>query len=255
MHTDDSVRQLIRAAAHAAMHTTVPPVEVASPYATGTPARRPLPPRSRLISGSLAAGLVVVAAGITSLRNFQRSENTTTQVSALPSIGAFPVDQPYTYVDTYGAPRMTGTAYQHLHQGVDIFASRGTPVRAIAAGRVFGIGAAQLSGNQLWLRTTSGDCYYYAHLASFSKALRGVALRKATPTPGNSLTVDPLPVSVPSKKSPSVAVAQGTILGYIGSSGNVEGSPPHLHFQIHPGCKGPVNPAAALSALDASDQS
>ncbi len=133
----------------------------------------------------------------------------------------FPVQPPYSYIDTYGAPRMTGSKYQHQHQGVDIFAREGTPLVATKRGIVFSIGVARLGGNRVWLKDTDGTCYYYAHLKAFAAGLYENKI-----------------------------VESGEILGYVGITGNAVGTPPHLHYEIHPQCGGPTNPTPILNAVE-----
>jgi len=113
----------------------------------------------------------------------------------------FPVFGAADTVDGWGAPRQIGA-----HQGNDIFAEFGTPVLAVADGTLSKVGTLPISGNRLWLTTAGGDAFFYAHLSSFS------------------------PAAVSGR-----AVKAGTVLGFTGNTGDAEPTPPHVHFEIHPG--------------------
>lgn len=118
---------------------------------------------------------------------------------------AFPVRAPYSYVDSYGAPRMVGTQYYHRHEGVDVFALKGTPVVAVVDGVLERVGTDYLGGIKLWLRSPGdGWTYYYAHLSGYAPGMRS-----------------------------GTHVRRGTVVGYVGNSGNARGTPPHLHFETH----------------------
>ncbi|HLT33982.1 MAG TPA: M23 family metallopeptidase, partial [Aquaticitalea sp.] len=66
----------------------------------------------------------------------------------------------------WGAVREGG---RRSHEGVDIFAARGTPVVASADGFVSFTGERGLGGKQVWLRNgLFGHSLYYAHLDSIS---------------------------------------------------------------------------------------
>jgi hypothetical protein len=113
----------------------------------------------------------------------------------------FPVYGPASYSDTYGAPRATVS----WHHGIDIFAPLGAPLLAVTDGTVYSVGWNDIGGNRLWLRDNRGNEYYYAHLSAFS----------------------PLAVN-------GAIVRAGDVLGFLGNTGDAEGTPPHLHFEIHP---------------------
>ena len=101
--------------------------------------------------------------------------------------------------DTYGAARSGGRA----HKGVDIFAARGTPVLAAAAGVIVNRDSNAVGGLSLYERGLDGrTIYYYAHLDGIRAGLKVGDLVRA-----------------------------GDTLGYVGSTGNVSGSP-HLHFAV-----------------------
>jgi murein DD-endopeptidase MepM/ murein hydrolase activator NlpD len=135
----------------------------------------------------------------------------------------FPVYGPCSFGDTFGAPRPWIAS--GWHHGEDIFAQLGTPLLAVADGTVFSVGWNDLGGYRLWLRDRDGNEFYYAHLSAFS----------------------PFAVN-------GLQVKAGTVLGFMGNSGDAETTPYHLHFEIHPvgllymGYDGVVNPYPYLTA-------
>jgi murein DD-endopeptidase MepM/ murein hydrolase activator NlpD len=133
----------------------------------------------------------------------------------------FPVGTPHSFGDSFGAPRMLGTQFAHAHQGTDIMAPMGTPLVACERGIVSKIGTDSLGGNKLWLKGESGTFYYYAHLSRFADGLRDGQL-----------------------------VDAGTLIGYVGDTGNAQGGAPHLHFEIHPDGGAAVNPYPLLKVVD-----
>jgi len=133
----------------------------------------------------------------------------------------FPIAGPHSYSDTFGAPRMFGTSYAHLHQGTDIFAASGTPLVAVERGVITKMGSDVLGGIKLWLVGASGTRYYYAHLSGFAEGLVEGTLVQA-----------------------------GQLVGYVGNTGNALTTPPHLHFEVHPNGGPAVNPYPLLRIVD-----
>jgi murein DD-endopeptidase MepM/ murein hydrolase activator NlpD len=133
----------------------------------------------------------------------------------------FPVFGPYSFVDTFGAPR--GDVSGGWHHGDDIFAPLGAPILAVATGTVFSVGWNDVGGYRVWLRDRVGNQFYYAHLSAYS----------------------PLAVN-------NAHVQAGDVLGFVGNSGDAQGTPYHLHFEVHPaqylgyGYNGAVDPTGYL---------
>ncbi len=133
----------------------------------------------------------------------------------------FPVYGSVAFGDTFGAfrPDVSGD----WHHGDDIFAPLGTPLVAVANGVVFSVGWEKVGGWRLWLRDDAGNEFYYAHLSAYS----------------------PLAVN-------GAIVNAGDVLGFVGDTGDAEGTPYHLHFEIHPagllqrGYDGAVDPTKYL---------
>lgn len=101
--------------------------------------------------------------------------------------------------DTWGAARSGG----RTHEGIDIFAPRGTQVLSATRGIVVRKGTNRLGGNVVTVLGPGGWYHYYAHLEDW-----------ADPSTGDW-------------------VEQGAVLGYVGTTGNAQGTPPHLHYGIY----------------------
>lgn len=121
-----------------------------------------------------------------------------------------PVQGPRAFTNDWGDPRGGG---RRRHQGTDILSPRGTPVVAPVAGSARTHNS-RVGGLSFYLSGADGHTYFGTHLQGYS---------------GNT-----------------GRVAAGTVLGYVGNSGNASGGPTHLHFEIHPGGGGPVNPYPTL---------
>ena len=140
------------------------------------------------------------------------------QIITLPSF-AFPVvGKDNSAIQSYwGAVRDGGA---RSHEGVDIFATRGTPVIAVTEGRVSATGNKGLGGKQVWLRTgIFGKSLYYAHLDT-------VLTRTGT------------------------KVSVGDTLGLVGNTGNARTTAPHLHFGIYESGRGAINPLPFIKRAD-----
>jgi len=123
--------------------------------------------------------------------------------------------------DTWGAARGTN----RVHEGQDIFAPKGTPILSATSGMVYNIGENNLGGQTVSVIGRGGRVYYYAHLDSYAPTLKE----------GNYVTTK-------------------TILGYVGTTGNAMGTPPHLHFGVY-ATGGAINPLPLLTDRTAANAS
>ncbi|ERL55543.1 M23 family metallopeptidase [Psychrobacter aquaticus] len=101
--------------------------------------------------------------------------------------------------DTWGAARSQGRS----HEGIDIFAPRGTPIQATTQGIVSKVGENNLGGRVVVVVGPGGAGHYYAHLEDYADI------------------------------APNDWVNAGDIIGYVGDSGNAKGTPPHVHYGIY----------------------
>ena len=136
---------------------------------------------------------------------------------AVVGFGRFPVAGEAVWSDDWWFPRF-GPGWR-LHQGLDIFAPHGTPVRAPVDGRIR-ITNGGLGGLSVYVVQPDGTYWYLTHLAG-----------------------------VPEGIAEGVTVKTGQVVGFVGTSGNARGGQPHLHIQIHPRGGGPIPPKPVMDTF------
>jgi hypothetical protein len=114
--------------------------------------------------------------------------------------------------DTWHAARGSN----RLHEGQDIFAPKGTPILSATSGYVYKIGDNTLGGHTVSVIGNGGRVYYYAHLDSFAPGIQE-----------------------------GDRVSTKSLLGYVGTTGNAQGTPPHLHFGVYTS-SGAIDPLPLL---------
>ncbi|MDQ6910589.1 MAG: M23 family metallopeptidase [Actinomycetota bacterium] len=133
--------------------------------------------------------------------------------AAIMGMGQFPMAGEAAWNDDFLAPRFNPTF--HLHQGNDIFAARGIPVRSPDDGTVR-FGEDPSGGKAAYVTLADGTFYYMCHLEGFADIPSGSRVKR------------------------------GQVVGYNGDSGNATGGATHVHFEIHPGGGAAINPKPIL---------
>lgn len=118
-----------------------------------------------------------------------------------------PLNSVYSYRSTWGTGRNWGGF--RIHEGTDLFAGYGLPVRSTCYGVIEMKGWNSFGGWRIGIRDINNHYHYYAHLMGFEKGIQ----------PGDVVTA-------------------GQVIGYVGSSGygkpGTQGKfPPHLHYGIY----------------------
>ncbi|HMC05552.1 MAG TPA: peptidoglycan DD-metalloendopeptidase family protein [Actinomycetota bacterium] len=145
----------------------------------------------------------------------------TVQATMMRVAAPFPLAGSASYRDDWGEPRTTPCP--HLHQGNDIFANFGTPYVAPEGGVVASYGFESVGGNSVYFMGDDGYGLYGAHLQGFAPGLKIGA-----------------------------HVDAGTLLGFVGNTGDAAGGSPHLHFQLYPpghAWGSPVDPKSWLDNM------
>lgn len=146
-------------------------------------------------------------------RSVERIEQFSKIYGALNSLDLFthafplPLSADYSYRSTWGASR--GWGGDRIHEGTDLFARHGVPVRSTCYGIIEVMGWNPYGGWRVGIRDLNNVYHYYAHLSGFSKEVKA-----------------------------GDVVKSGQVVGWVGSSGygkpGTSGKfPPHLHYGLY----------------------
>lgn len=118
-----------------------------------------------------------------------------------------PLKSTYSFRSTWGNSR--GWGGKRIHEGTDIFAGHGVPVRSTCYGVIEIKGWNAFGGWRVGIRDLNSLYHYYAHLSGFDKKLKAGDI-----------------------------VRPGQTIGWVGSSGygkpGTQGKfPPHLHYGVY----------------------
>jgi len=132
---------------------------------------------------------------------------------------AFPVIGKNNYSDSFFAARGTG-----IHHATDIMAAKMTPVVAAHDGVVTMVNG---SGNQSWVDSYGRCCTLHI---THSDGWESVYIHLNNDTPG---TDDGQGWGIAPDIGIGSRVSAGQVIGYVGDSGNAEGTAPHVHFELY----------------------
>ena len=161
-----------------------------------------------LVIASIAAALVAIVPAPEARADLEPSDETFV-------MAVFPHDGTAVHFwDSWGAPRSGG----RRHKGTDIMSPRGTEIVAVADGVITAFGVHRMSGYFVRLDHGNGWSTTAMHLNNDTIGTDdgdGGAWTAFHPTLAVGMTVE-----------------AGDVIGYVGDSGNAEGTQPHTHFEL-----------------------
>lgn len=147
------------------------------------------------------------ARAIKRIDQFAKIYETYDELDLYANVFPLPLRSDYSYRSTWGASRSFG-GYR-IHEGTDLFARYGVPVRSTCYGIIEIKGWNRFGGWRIGIRDLNNVYHYYAHLSGFNKEFKQ-----------------------------GDVVKPGDIVGWVGSSGY--GKPgtqgkfsPHLHYGLY----------------------
>ena len=175
-------------------------------------------PRSRWLRN---CGASLVALGMFGTVGIAAAAPSTSLPASLQSLHV-PVEGKCWFTDTWHDPRPGG----RVHEGLDIGADAGVPIYAVADGtisRQYFDHPGWRGGNAIRLTLADGTYFFYGHMSGFAE---GIAI--------------------------GVPVTAGTVIGFVGMTGNAGVN--HLHLEVHPNGGEPIDPYPIARQLHFCEQ-
>ena len=145
----------------------------------------------------------------------------------------FPVEGAASFTDTFNDGRSGG----RVHEGIDIFAPKMTPLLAAVDGRIDFLTETEPSyGWMLQIEDAAGYEYWYLHVNN--------------DTPGTDDGLGGRMHAFAQGIERGTYVVKGQLLGWLGDSGNAETTAPHLHFEMHVPEGAAIDPYESLLAAE-----
>ena len=195
---------------------TTPPPPAPAPTTTTTvnPNSQTIPPDAQAQINAVHRTPPNSTAGLIQALSALEDFGLTPQEAINVGFGHFPVAGMANWSDDWLMPRFTPTF--HLHQGNDIFADGGLPIRATFDGTVR-FSEEPVGGKDVYLDMPNGTYFFCAHAADFAPGI-----------------------------SSGQSVKQGTVIGFVGNTGDAQGGATHCHFEMHPNGGAAVDPKSTL---------
>lgn len=125
-------------------------------------------------------------------------------------------------ISVIGDPRDGG---HREHAGIDLSGPQGANIYAPISGTVIRVGwGGDMGGWRVTIRDAQGNEHYLAHMDPTSQGLWS----------SSGITV-------------GASVSAGQVIGYIGTSGNAQGTTPHVHYGINEGGSNTYDPLSFLT--------
>jgi hypothetical protein len=175
--------------------------------------------------GSTFAAVLAVAASIA-------TSSAAAPAGKVPRL-IFPIVGAVAFTNDFGDARFTGT-----HQGNDLMAPRRTIAVAAEPGKIKFWTTSATAGCMLYLYGKSGTTYLYIHLNN--------DLTKGNDNRGKCVAGTAYYKGI----KDGASVQAGQPIGYVGNSGDANGTDPHLHFEVHPNDGDAVNPYPYLKKAE-----
>lgn len=159
-----------------------------------------------IIRSFVLSSLIVLLAACSTApkKSTPMDANTASRLKAMPLPNRLPIPVEHVKTkqlnDTWGASRSRG----RTHEGIDILAPKGTKVYSTTDGIVGSMKNNNLGGKVIWILGPAGTWHYYAHLDDHKRGLRE-----------------------------GDYVRQGSLIGYVGNTGNARHTAPHLHYGLY----------------------